>query len=109
VNNTAPEGAGEVLLESYETGAIEEIIDILELYDVEAQTFEAVREKLDDLACTVSVLTGERLFFDYTGEGHLGLYLTLEDRAAAGAGTVSQEGRHDLTHFPERAGGRRNQ
>jgi uncharacterized protein (AIM24 family) len=108
VNSPALEGTGEVLLESYETGAVEEIIDILELYDVEAQTLEAVREKLDDLACTVSVLTGERLFFDYTGEGHLGLYLTLEDRAAAGAGTVSQKGRAAPVYSPGRIEGNRN-
>jgi len=109
VNIPVLKGADEVLLESYETGAVDEIIDILELYDVEAQTFEAVQEKLDDLACTVSVLTGEKLFFDYTGEGHLGLYLALHDRAAVGTGTVSPQRRHDLIHSPERAGGNPNQ
>lgn len=92
--NTTPDRANEVLLESYETGAVEEIIDILELYDVEAQTFEAVQEKLDDLACTVSVLTGEKLFFDYTGEGHLGLYLALPDRSAVEAAMLQKPGQN---------------
>ena len=91
LNSSAQKPTGEVLLESYETGIVEEIIDILELYDVEAQTFEAVQEKLDDLACTVSVLTGEKLCFDYTGDGHLGLYLALPDRTAAEAVRVPRQ------------------
>jgi hypothetical protein len=105
VNSLVSEVADEVLLESYETGAIEEIIDILELYDVEAQTFEAVQEKLDDLACTVSVLTGEKLFFDYTGEGHLGLYLTLCERAVVEAARVPQERRAAPVYSPGRIDG----
>ncbi|HET6515891.1 MAG TPA: hypothetical protein VFG09_12080 [Thermodesulfovibrionales bacterium] len=78
------QGEGRILLESYNSGAIEDIIDILELYDVEEQTVRAVREKLDDLAYTVSVLTGEELSFDFSDEGHLGLYLALHYRVAAG-------------------------
>jgi hypothetical protein len=108
VNSLVSEVADEVLLESYETGAIEEIIDILELYDVEAQTFEAVQEKLDDLACTVSVLTGEKLFFDYTGEGHLGLYLALHERAAVEAGRVPEERRAAPVYSPGRTEGNQN-
>lgn len=68
-----------VLLESYNTGDIEDIIDILELYDIEARTREGLKEKLEDLAYTVSELMREVLFFDYTEEGHLGLYLSLKD------------------------------
>ncbi len=68
---------GRMLLESYNTGEIEEIIDILELYDVEDRIEEAVREKLEDLAYTVSELLRETVSFDYTIEGHLGLYLSM--------------------------------
>ena len=69
---------GQVILESYNTGDIEDIIDILELYDIETRTNEGLKEKLEDLAYTVSELMREVLFFDYTGEGHMGLYLSLK-------------------------------
>jgi hypothetical protein len=65
------------LLESYNTGELDDIIDILELYDIEDRTFEVVHEKLEELAYTVSVLTRETLAFGYTQNGHLGLYLAL--------------------------------
>lgn len=69
---------GQILLESYNTGDIEDIIDILEIYDIEVRTYEGLKEKLEDLACTVSVLMREALFFDYTEKGHLGLYFSLK-------------------------------
>jgi len=65
------------LLECYNTGEIEDIIDILELYDIEDRTHELLREKLEDLAYTVSELLRENLSFDYTSNGHLGLYLAV--------------------------------
>ncbi len=65
------------LLECYNTGELEEIIDILELYDVQERTAEEIREKLDDLAYTVTELLREPILFDYTDEGYLGLYLAL--------------------------------
>lgn len=68
-----------ILLESYQTGDIDEIVDILELYDIGERTTDALREKLDDLAFTVSALTFETLSFGFTGEGHLGLYLAVRD------------------------------
>jgi hypothetical protein len=68
-----------ILLESYNTGDIEDIIDILELYDIEVRTHEGLKEKLEDLAYTVSALMREVLFFDYTEEGHMGFYLSLKD------------------------------
>lgn len=68
------------LLECYNTGDLDDIIDILELYDIGERTFEGVMEKLNDLAYTVSALTRETLFFDLTREGHLGLYLALADK-----------------------------
>lgn len=66
-----------ILLESYNTGDREEIADILELYDLEENTPENVKEKLDELSYTVSVLAREALSFGLTPEGHFGLYLTL--------------------------------
>ena len=71
-----PHGSGYFLLESYNTGHLDDIVDILELYDLEDKTPELLREKLDDLAYTVSTLLCHTLIFDYTAEGHLGLYLS---------------------------------
>ncbi len=70
------------LLECYNTGEPEDIIDILELYDVQDRTREEVNEKRDDLAYTVSELVRETLLFYYTEEGHLGLYLALHEESA---------------------------
>lgn len=67
------------LLESYRTGDREEIIDILELYDIEERTPEGLRDKLEELSYTASVLLRETLSFDYTDKGHLGLYLALQN------------------------------
>lgn len=71
--------SGYFLLESYKTDVLDDIVDILELYDLEDKTPELLREKLDDLAYTVSILLGHNLIFDYTGEGHLGLYLSTQE------------------------------
>lgn len=65
------------LLESYNTGDIDDIIDILELYDIEEKNLKNLHDKLEELAYTVSVLTRETLRFGFTDEGHLGLYLDL--------------------------------
>jgi len=76
----AEAGAGKgdpVLLECYNTGEIEDIIDILELYDVEEKTYVILKEKLEELACSISELSREALMFDYTEKGHLGLYLSV--------------------------------
>jgi len=72
-------GKKNIVLECYNTGGMEDIIDILELYDIEHKTFEAVKEKLDDLAYTVSVLTKETLEFDFSPDGNLCLSLVLKD------------------------------
>ncbi len=93
----SPHGSSYFLLESYNTGVLDDIVDILELYDLEDKTPELLREKLDDLAYTVSTLLGHSLVFDYTGEGHLGLYLAtravsremLYDAAGANAPAAS--------------------
>lgn len=71
--------AGRILLECYNTGDPDDIIDILELYDVEEKAPDILAGKLDDLAYTVSVMTRETLRFDYTREGHLGLYWILPE------------------------------
>jgi hypothetical protein len=70
-----------ILLECYNTGDLDDIIDILELYDIEERTFEGVMEKLNDLAYTVSALTREALFFDFTQNGYLGLYLSFNGKS----------------------------
>ncbi len=70
------------LLECYNTDEPEDIVDILELYDLKCRTWEEVNEKLDDLAYTVSELVRETLLFGYTEEGHLGLYLALDRKGA---------------------------
>ncbi|MCL4536802.1 MAG: hypothetical protein M1610_04335 [Nitrospirae bacterium] len=80
IKNTRQRSTGDkdiILLECYNTGDLDDIIDILELYDIEERTFEGLREKLEDLSYTVSALTRETLFFDLTQEGHLGLYLSM--------------------------------
>jgi hypothetical protein len=64
-----------LLLESYNTAEVDDIIDILELYDVEERTARHIEEKLEELAYTVSLLLRESLSFGLTDDGHLGLYL----------------------------------
>ncbi|MBA4373337.1 MAG: hypothetical protein C0402_10820 [Thermodesulfovibrio sp.] len=79
------EGSAEkqLILESYNTSEIDEIIDILEIYDLQEKSPEELAAKLDELAYTVSVLTKHPLCFDYTELGHLGLYLDLDSAAAS--------------------------
>lgn len=73
-------GNESILLESYNTAELDDIIDILELYDLEENTYDALKNKLDDLAYTVSILTHETLFFGFTGKGFLGLFLALKEK-----------------------------
>ncbi|UCG78583.1 MAG: hypothetical protein JSV21_01745 [Nitrospirota bacterium] len=65
---------GKVIMESYNTGEIEEIIDILELYDLEDKTLSSVKDKLDDLARDASLMVMNPVMFDFTPKGHLGIY-----------------------------------
>ncbi len=69
------------LLESYNSADIDDIIDILELYDLDERTSSHLRVKLDELAYTVSLLVSETIAFDLTDEGHLGLYLVVTEEA----------------------------
>lgn len=71
---------GRVLLESYCTGDINDIVYILVLYDLKERTPEGLRKELEQVASTLSRIAHEDLSFGYTEEGHLGLYLTLTDR-----------------------------
>jgi hypothetical protein len=70
-----------VILESYNTGDLNDIVYILELCDIEAHTQRALRKELDYLAFALSEETGEMLSFDYCEGGHLGLYLTVGEGA----------------------------
>lgn len=69
--------ASRFILESYCTDDYGELIDILELYDVGEGSAGQVREKLDELAYTVSVLTREAVHFAPDAEGVWGIYVTL--------------------------------
>ncbi|MEW6409810.1 MAG: hypothetical protein AB1488_06825 [Nitrospirota bacterium] len=66
---------GRILLESYNTGDIDDIIDILELYDVEDKNYETLIEKLKELADDVSLFMNETVEFGFSDEGYLCLYL----------------------------------
>ncbi len=78
-SGSAPETG--IVLESYNTGDLEEIIDILELYDIEDRTPAGLAEKLEDLAYTVSVLVREKVVFDYDEKGNLGLQYIPRERS----------------------------
>jgi hypothetical protein len=84
-NDTLPQGR--LILESYNTGDIEEIIDILEIYDIENRTHTGLAEKLDDLAYTVSALVRTQLAFDYDEKGNLGLFLVVDESTEELSGT----------------------
>src|SRR5208283_1021744 len=73
---------GKILLESYNTGDPDEIVDILEIYHVKDRTPEGVRETLDELAYSASVLTREALHFGFNEEGHFGLFLSFNTTVA---------------------------
>ncbi len=73
---------GKRILESYRTGEVDEIIDILELYDLDSQDRDGLHEKLEDLAYTVSLLVKETITFDYDEKGCLGLYVTMKRQPA---------------------------
>jgi hypothetical protein len=71
---------GKLILESYQTSDIDEIIDILEIYDLDRHTRGGLDEKLEDLAYTVSVLVKETVAYEYDEKGNLGLYVILKKR-----------------------------
>jgi uncharacterized linocin/CFP29 family protein len=63
-----------IVLEGYQTADIDEIIDVLELYDIEEKTLEKLQEKLEDLAHDVSLFIKETIEFGYDDNGNLCLY-----------------------------------
>ncbi len=65
---------GRIVLEGYQTGDMEEIIDLLELYDIDDRKPETLKEKLDDVANDVSLLVRETVEFGYDDNGFLCLY-----------------------------------
>lgn len=67
-----------IVLECYFTNDVEDIIDILELYDIEHKDMETVKQKLADLADDISLLMRERLEFCFNENGDLCLYLVLK-------------------------------
>ena len=66
---------GRIVLESYCTSDVEEIIDIHELYDIEDRTLEGVMKKLARVAGDASLFVKEKVEFDFNTEGELCLYL----------------------------------
>lgn len=78
--NSGADAEGRKILESYCTGDVNEIIDILELYDIDSLDRNALHEKLEDLAYTISILVRESIMFDYDENGCLGLYLDQKRR-----------------------------
>ncbi|MGC2061414.1 MAG: hypothetical protein WA610_00435 [Thermodesulfovibrionales bacterium] len=75
-------GLKQLILECYNTSEIDEVVDILEIYDLQERSQEELEAKLGELAYTVSVLTRQSLFFDYTEQGYLGLYIDLDSATA---------------------------
>ena len=69
------------VLESYCTGDIDEIIDLLEIYDIPDTKRETVIEKLSEIAYSASLLLGETIKFNFCEEGFLCIYLILNKSA----------------------------
>jgi hypothetical protein len=66
-----PSDRKNIVLESYLTGDPEEIIDLLELYDIKDRSLAGVMEKLDELAADASLFVHETLAFDMDENGEL--------------------------------------
>lgn len=73
--NPVPE---RIVLECYYTGEVEDVIDILELFDIEHKDMDTVKQKLSDLAYDISIMMRERLEFGFDEKGDLCLYLVLK-------------------------------
>jgi len=69
-----------IVLECYYTNDVEDIIDILELYDIEHKDMDTVKQKLADLADDISIMMRERLEFCFNENGDLCLYLILKKK-----------------------------
>jgi len=74
----SPDGQGGMwVLESYCTGDPEEIIDIMELYDLKDRSLGAVMGKLAELASDASMFVGEKISFAFNADGELCIYLVM--------------------------------
>lgn len=73
-----------VILESFNTSDIDDIVDILELYDIENKQPETVKEKIEELAESVSLMIREIVEFDFAYNGHLCLYLRVNGNHRGG-------------------------
>ena len=74
---------GKVVLESYCTAELDDIVDLLELYDLDEKTCEALEKKLENLAYDVSLLAREKIEFNYDRRGDLCLYWRPREALAA--------------------------
>ncbi|RMG02224.1 MAG: hypothetical protein D6726_08020 [Nitrospirae bacterium] len=66
---------GRMVLEGYETSDIDEIVDLLELYDLKERRLESLMEKLEEIAENASLLVRRKIGFGFDEAGHLCLYL----------------------------------
>jgi hypothetical protein len=66
---------GRAVLESFCTGDIEDIVDLLELYDLKVRTRMGLDAMLTELAEDASLFVQESLAFDYDESGDLCLFL----------------------------------
>lgn len=72
----------QVLLESYNTGNVNDIVYILDLYDLEEHTYTGLIKELEFVASSISEVMRETLTFGYCESGHLGLYLAGDNTSA---------------------------
>ena len=67
-------------IESYNTDDMDEIVDLLEIYDVPDRKRETILKKLDEVACSASLLVGETVEFGFCEAGFLCLYLKQDEK-----------------------------
>ena len=82
---------GRVALESFCTGEVEEIVDLLELYDLKDISRRALDAMLCELAEDASLFVREPIAFDYDESGELCLYLLEHARVKASPAELKTE------------------
>ncbi|MCK4910039.1 MAG: hypothetical protein KAR83_00285 [Thermodesulfovibrionales bacterium] len=82
---------GRAVLESFCTGEVEEIVDLLELYDLKDNSRQGLSAMLEELAGDASLFVREPLAFDYDESGELCLYLLEEAQVKADPAEVKTE------------------
>lgn len=65
-------------LESYNTDDMDEIVDLLEIYDVPDRKRETIMKKLAEVAYSASLLVGATVEFGFCEAGFLCLYLKVD-------------------------------